>query len=206
MEARGQRCVERRLAAILAADVAGYSRLMGADEAGTAQALARASHRRRSARRRAWRADRQDDRRRGADRVRLGGRRRRVRLGIATADGGAQCRNCRRAPNGMAHRHPSRRCFGRGGGHPRRRCQHRGTARRYCRTRRHLHFRRRFPPSARQSRSRVYRYRRAEPQEHYPTIAGLSCRPVNNVPTGGASAAACRCPTSRRSRYCRSPI
>src|SRR5215470_5377701 len=29
----------RRLAAILAADVAGYSRLMGADEAGTAQAL-----------------------------------------------------------------------------------------------------------------------------------------------------------------------
>jgi adenylate cyclase len=31
--------VERRLAAILAADVAGYSRLMGTDEAGTAQAL-----------------------------------------------------------------------------------------------------------------------------------------------------------------------
>src|SRR5215472_5095530 len=31
--------VERRLAAILAADVAGYSRLMGADEAGTAQAF-----------------------------------------------------------------------------------------------------------------------------------------------------------------------
>src|SRR5207253_5248612 len=31
--------IERRLAAILAADVAGYSRLMGLDEAGTAQAL-----------------------------------------------------------------------------------------------------------------------------------------------------------------------
>src|SRR5437667_5573330 len=31
--------VERRLAAVLAADVAGYSRLMGADEAGTARAL-----------------------------------------------------------------------------------------------------------------------------------------------------------------------
>jgi class 3 adenylate cyclase len=31
--------VQRRLAAILAADVAGYSRLMGADEAGTARAL-----------------------------------------------------------------------------------------------------------------------------------------------------------------------
>ena len=31
--------VQRRLAAILAADVAGYSRMMGEDEAGTAQAL-----------------------------------------------------------------------------------------------------------------------------------------------------------------------
>jgi class 3 adenylate cyclase len=31
--------VERRLAAILAADVVGYSRLMGADEVGTRRAL-----------------------------------------------------------------------------------------------------------------------------------------------------------------------
>ena len=31
--------VERKLTAILAADVAGYSRLMGADEAGAARAL-----------------------------------------------------------------------------------------------------------------------------------------------------------------------
>ena len=31
--------IERRLAAIVAADVAGYSRLMGLDEAGTARAL-----------------------------------------------------------------------------------------------------------------------------------------------------------------------
>ena len=31
--------VERRLAAILAADIAGYSRLMGADEVGTLAAL-----------------------------------------------------------------------------------------------------------------------------------------------------------------------
>src|ERR1700752_2995469 len=34
-----QRRVERRLAAILASDVAGYSRLMGADEVGTLRAL-----------------------------------------------------------------------------------------------------------------------------------------------------------------------
>src|SRR6516165_1212593 len=35
MEPRGPARVERRLAAILAADVAGYSRLIGADEEGT---------------------------------------------------------------------------------------------------------------------------------------------------------------------------
>jgi len=39
MAAPGQNRIERRLAAILAADIAGYSRLMAADEAGTAQAL-----------------------------------------------------------------------------------------------------------------------------------------------------------------------
>jgi len=33
--------VERRLAAVLAADVAGYSRLMGADEEGTLERLKR---------------------------------------------------------------------------------------------------------------------------------------------------------------------
>src|SRR5216684_188286 len=39
MEGRGQQRVERRLAAILAADVAGYSRLIGADEGGTLKRL-----------------------------------------------------------------------------------------------------------------------------------------------------------------------
>ena len=34
-----ERRIQRRLAAILAADVAGYSRLMGADEVGTLAAL-----------------------------------------------------------------------------------------------------------------------------------------------------------------------
>jgi hypothetical protein len=34
-----EECVQRRLAAILAADVAGYSRLMGGDEEGTLAAL-----------------------------------------------------------------------------------------------------------------------------------------------------------------------
>src|SRR5262249_53658448 len=44
MEARGQARVERRLAAILAADVAGYSRLMEADEEGTLAALRAIRH------------------------------------------------------------------------------------------------------------------------------------------------------------------
>ena len=35
----GRERVERRLAAVLAADVAGYSRLMGADEEGTLERL-----------------------------------------------------------------------------------------------------------------------------------------------------------------------
>jgi class 3 adenylate cyclase len=39
MAARTQGRTERRLAAILAADIAGYSRLMAMDEVGTAQAL-----------------------------------------------------------------------------------------------------------------------------------------------------------------------
>ena len=39
MEARGLERVERRLAAVFAADVAGYSRLIGADEEGTLSRL-----------------------------------------------------------------------------------------------------------------------------------------------------------------------
>ena len=39
MKTEGRERVERRLAAILAADVAGYSRLMGADEEGMLAAL-----------------------------------------------------------------------------------------------------------------------------------------------------------------------
>src|SRR5580704_7617170 len=39
MTGKGPGRVQRRLAAILAADVAGYSRLMGLDEAGTARTL-----------------------------------------------------------------------------------------------------------------------------------------------------------------------
>ena len=79
MEPAGPARVERRLAAILAADVAGYSRLIGADEEGTLARLralrARAD---RSEDRRAQGPHRQDHRRRPPGRVRQ--RRRRVAL------------------------------------------------------------------------------------------------------------------------------
>ena len=102
--------VERRLAAILAADVAGYSRLMGADEEGT---LARAEGDRaradRPEDRRASRAHRQDHRRRPPGRIRqrrrcgaLRGRGAARRWPSATPSPG---REAHRVP----HRHQSRR-------------------------------------------------------------------------------------------------
>ena len=51
--------VERRLAAIFAADVAGYSRLMGQDEVGTLRTLTASSRDHGSADCRAWRSHRQ---------------------------------------------------------------------------------------------------------------------------------------------------
>ena len=54
--------VERRLAAIFAADVAGYSRLMGQDEVETLQDLNRSSPDHGSAHYRIQRADRQHSR------------------------------------------------------------------------------------------------------------------------------------------------
>ena len=62
----------RRLAAILAADIVGYSRLMGLDEAGTVAALR--EHRAADPIiAEQWRAGSQDHRRRPPDRVWLGG-------------------------------------------------------------------------------------------------------------------------------------
>ena len=84
----------RRLAAILAADVVGYSRLMGQDEAGTAKAVrsGREAPRRSS---RARRPHRQDDGRRRAA-WSFPRRRRRMRDRDPEADGRAQ----RRDPEG----------------------------------------------------------------------------------------------------------
>ena len=100
----------RRLAAILAADVAGYSRLMGADEEGTLERLKSAAARTaRPEDRRASRPHRQDHRRRLA-----GGVRQRRRCGAlrgrgAARDGGAQRRRAAGRRHRVSHRHQSRR-------------------------------------------------------------------------------------------------
>jgi len=76
----------RRLAAILAADIVGYSRLMGADEEGTAQMLR--EHRAASEPLGwTWRTGRQDCRRWHADRVRLDRLRGAMRDRATAADG-----------------------------------------------------------------------------------------------------------------------
>ena len=122
--------VERRLAAILAADVAGYSRLMGADEEGTLERL------------KALRRElldpkiaehhgphRQDHRRRPA-----GGICQRRRCGAlrgrgAAGDARAEHRRRGGQPHRIAHRHQSRRRDRRGRRPLWRRRQHRRTDR-----------------------------------------------------------------------------
>ena len=79
---------QRRLAAIVSADVAGYSRLMGRDESGTLAALKSTSPRGRGpSDRRPRRADRQDHRRRPAAGVPERGQCRALRDRGADGDG-----------------------------------------------------------------------------------------------------------------------
>ena len=98
--------VERRLAAILCADVVGYSRLIEQDEAGTIGALQEPAprHRRPAARPTSW-PTRADHRRRHPGRVRLRGRRRAVRGRGA----GGGCRTAGGRPAGTAPRAADRR-------------------------------------------------------------------------------------------------
>ena len=86
----------RRLAAILAADVVGYSRLMGEDEAGTAIAVREHRDAARPIVAGLGGPHRQDDGRRPAAGIPLRRRRGRVRDRDPEADGRAQRRRCRR--------------------------------------------------------------------------------------------------------------
>ena len=132
--------VERRLAAILAADVAGYSRLMGADEEGTHERLK--AHRRelvdpkiREHHGRIVKTTGDGMLVEFAERRRRGALRRRD----AAGDGRPQRRDARGPAHQLPHRDQSRRRDRRRRRHLRRRRQHRGAAGGIGGAGRHLH-------------------------------------------------------------------
>jgi DNA-binding winged helix-turn-helix (wHTH) protein len=106
--------VERRLAAILAADVAGYSRLMGRDEEGTMRHPAGAPRDYRCADRSARRAHRLDCRRRAARRVRQPASGVACGFGAAAGAGDGERRAARSKSDAIPRRHQSGRRDGRG--------------------------------------------------------------------------------------------
>ena len=200
--------MNRRLAAMLMADVVGYSRLMGADEEGT---LARAA--RRCARelidpadRRARRPHRQDRRATAcwssspasSTRSRCAVD---VQRAMAERNAGVAERPAHRAP----HRHQSRRRHRRGRRHLRRRRQHRRAAGGAGRARRHLRLgarsttRSRGKLDARLRGSAASSSSRTSPGRCASTGCG---RRVGR--DGRAARRRCRCRTSRRSPCCRS--
>ena len=170
-----EKFLARKLAAILAADVVGYSRLMEADEAGTLATLKAqrtelveptvASH--------------------GGHIVKLMGDGMLIEFpsvvdavscavaiqqGIAKHHTGlpeekAHC---------PAHRHQSGRCHHRRRRHLRRRCERRGPPGDAGRTRRHLRIRHRARAHHRQTRPPLCRWRRADRQEHRQAGARLA--------------------------------
>ena len=120
------------------------------------------------------RAHRQDDRRRPSDRVPKHHRSGLLRTRAATGNGRTQCWGTGGTTNHLPDRCKPRRHYRRGRRYPRGWCKYRGAAGGDLRARWHLHLRRCFPPRPRQDRRRVYRYRRAEPQEHRPPAPRLS--------------------------------
>ena len=198
--------VERKLSAILAADVAGYSRLMGVDEEGTLRRLnghrrehfdpCIAKHRGRIVK---------TTGRRAAGRVRQRRRCGALRRRGAGRHGRAQCRRCRRPAARIPHRHQCRRHRRAGRRHFRRRRQHRRAAGRDRRARRHLRL-----GSA---------CRRMPPERSALTFEDIGEQALKNIarpirayrlrPDGDDAARPHRvrhgaCPTSRRSPCCRS--
>ena len=163
----------RRLAAILAADVVGYSRLMGDDEAGTARAVR--EHREAATpivRGFGGRLVKTmgDGVLLGISVCRRGGR---VRDSHAAADGRAQRGRSRGRAHPLPHRRQSRRRADRRRGYSGRRRQYRGAARGHLRAGRRMHLRIRLRSCAWQDRGRVRRPRRQGAQEHRPARAGL---------------------------------
>ena len=158
--------VTRKLAVILAADVAGYSRLMAADEEGTLAAL--------NARRQvideliaaAPRPDLQHRRRQRHRRVRERGRGGALRRRDPAGARAPQRRPPGAAPHAVSGRRQPRRRHGRRRRSVRRRRQCRGAPGRRGGARRHLHLGRGLRPDPQQGRSQLRRSRRAIAQEH----------------------------------------
>ena len=164
----------RKIAAILVADVVGYSRLAGTDEDRTLSRLRGAAQRSdRSRHRRASGAHRQAHRRRHSYRVPQRGRRRALRDRSAERHGRAQRRSAARAPHRVPRRHSSGRC--RRGERRRpdgRRGQYRRAPRRNRQAWRDLSFRGRLSSGERQARhggdrsrpDQAQEYRKADPR------------------------------------------
>ena len=197
--------VERRLSAILAADVVGYSRLMERDEAGTLARLKAhrgelvdplvAGHRGRVVKLMGDGALCRIRQRRGCGRVRGGDPGRHGRAGNRPARGRARP---------LPRRDQPRRRDRRGRGHLRRRSERRRPARAAGRARRDRGLRHRLRPPPRRARPRVRAAWRAAPQEHRTAGQGLPDDPRRRQRSGRRSGPRCRCPTGPRSRRCRS--
>ena len=117
--------VERRLAAILAADVAGYSRLMGVDEEGTSPRSRRAAANSSILRSPSIAAVSSRPRATVRCRVCQRSRCRALRHGNPARHGGTQRRHSRRSPDRVPYRHQRRRHHHRRGRHLRRWGQYR---------------------------------------------------------------------------------
>ena len=204
----------RRLAAILAADVAGYSRLMGADEEGTHERLK--AHRRELVDPKIGEHPGRIVKTTGdgmlvefAERRRRGALRRRG----AARDDRSRSRDARGAAHQVSHRHQSRRRHRRGRRHLRRRRQCRGAPGSARRARRDLHLADGARPDPRQAALRFRGSGRAERQEHRSAGAGLCVAPRSRRRSAGIERAARSrqspsLPSRRacRSSCCRSPI
>ena len=198
-----QQRTERRLAAILAADVAGYSRLMSRDEEGTLQRLKAPSRRAdRAPYRRPPRPHRQAHRRRPAGRVRQRRRGGALRRRHPGRHGRPQPRRARRGAHRVPHRHQPRRRHHRGRRHLRRRRQHRRAPGGAGRAGRHLRVARGARFGARQARHRARGPGREAGQEHRPAGPRVPHRPGQRH---GAHRRHPPCRTSPRSPCCPSP-
>ena len=203
MAGLGQDRIERRLAAILAADVAGYSRLTGLDEEGT-HAGCRPL--------RALVDPKIPNTAAGSSRPPATGcwpssqRRGRVRCAVEVQRGMAERnrRGARREAHRVPHRHQCRRHHHRRWRHLRRRRQRRGAAGGHRRAGRHLRVRARARQTCEGKLDIAFE---DMGEQQLKNIA----RPVRvyRVRLGGRAARTaertrCRFPTSRRSRSCRS--